>query len=98
MTAAHRFILCTSLELCLSLVHPNPQHRLEQSLWDCGVVGLWGCGAVGKAVGMLAMHTPEALQSQPERKRGEGEKEIFDYLSFRLLAAHSISGEWVILS
>lgn len=53
---------------------------------------------MGKAVGMLAMHTPEALQSQPERKRGEGKKEIFDYLSFRLLAAHSISGEWVILS
>lgn len=61
-------------------------------------MGFWVCEAVGQAVGMLAMHTPEALHSQPEKKGGEGEKEIFDYLSFRLLATHSISGEWVILS
>lgn len=47
VTAVHLFILCTSLELCLSLVHPDPQHQLEQSPWGCGVVGFWGCGVLG---------------------------------------------------
>lgn len=51
VTAAHCFVLCTSLELCLSLVHPDPQHRLEQSPWGCGVVGLWGCGAGSGSTG-----------------------------------------------